>query len=112
MVGMAVMLVGALYYGIKYTLPEYICTSLVASGVSLFALSKVLHVFRHLCVLLCNSLHCTEIGCTLFGAQLQSSSKTVSKLAHPNAPWGYGLCLGNLLFDGYTNSTQDNIKER
>nr|ABK23266.1 unknown [Picea sitchensis] len=76
-----VMLVGALFYGIKYTVPEYICTFLVASGVSLFALSK-------------------------------SSSKTVSKLAHPNAPWGYGLCLANLLLDGYTNSTQDNIKRR
>jgi UDP-galactose transporter B1 len=76
-----VMLVGALFYGIKYTLPEYICTFLVASGVSLFALSK-------------------------------SSSKTVSKLAHPNAPWGYGFCLVNLLLDGYTNSTQDNIKKR
>ncbi|KAH9295505.1 hypothetical protein KI387_039093, partial [Taxus chinensis] len=75
-----VMLVGALFYGIKYTLPEYICTSLVAGGVSLFALSK-------------------------------TSSKVVNKIAHPNAPWGYGLCLVNLFLDGYTNSTQDNIKK-
>lgn len=51
MVGMAVMLVGALFYGIRYTLPDYICTFFVASGVSLFALSKVLHIFQHLCIL-------------------------------------------------------------
>lgn len=35
------MLVGALVYGIKYTIPEYICTFLVAGGVSSFALLKV-----------------------------------------------------------------------
>ncbi|XP_057871838.1 UDP-galactose/UDP-glucose transporter 3 isoform X2 [Cryptomeria japonica] len=76
-----VMLVGALFYGIKYTIPEYFCTFLVASGVSLFALSK-------------------------------TSSKVVNKLAHPNSPLGYGLCLVNLFLDGYTNSTQDDIKKR
>ncbi|CAL9059253.1 unnamed protein product [Musa banksii] len=36
-----VMLMGTLVYGIKYTIPEYICTFLVAGGVSSFALSKV-----------------------------------------------------------------------
>ncbi|XP_020596111.1 UDP-galactose/UDP-glucose transporter 3-like [Phalaenopsis equestris] len=76
-----VMLMGTLVYGIKYTLPEYICTSLVAGGISAFALSK-------------------------------TSSKTISKLAHPNAPYGYGLCFLNLVFDGFTNATQDSIKER
>ncbi|KAL0909752.1 hypothetical protein M5K25_020649 [Dendrobium thyrsiflorum] len=76
-----VMLMGALVYGIKYTLPEYICTFLIAGGVSAFALSK-------------------------------TSSKTISKLAHPNAPYGYGLCFLNLIFDGFTNATQDSIKER
>eukprot|EP01018_Ginkgo_biloba_P008348 Gb_11064 [translate_table: standard] len=76
-----VMLTGTLFYGTKYTFHEYICTFLVAGGVSLFALSK-------------------------------SSSKTVSKLADPNAPWGYFLCFVNLILDGYTNSTQDNIKKR
>jgi len=32
---------GTLVYGIKYTFPEYVCTFLVAGGVSAFALSKV-----------------------------------------------------------------------
>ncbi|KAG0485025.1 hypothetical protein HPP92_009104 [Vanilla planifolia] len=76
-----VMLMGSLVYGIKYSLPEYICTFLVAGGVSAFALAK-------------------------------TSSKTISKLAHPNAPYGYGLCFLNLLFDGFTNATQDSIKLR
>ncbi|KAK6159998.1 hypothetical protein DH2020_003379 [Rehmannia glutinosa] len=76
-----VMLMGALVYGIRYTLPEYVCTLLVAGGVSTFALSK-------------------------------TSSKTISKLAHPNAPLGYGLCFLNLAFDGFTNATQDSITAR
>ncbi|KAK9116829.1 hypothetical protein Sjap_015776 [Stephania japonica] len=76
-----VMLMGTLVYGIRYTLPEYVCTFLVAGGVSLFALSK-------------------------------TSSKTISKLAHPNAPLGYGLCFLNLAFDGFTNATQDSLTER
>ncbi|GMP83368.1 hypothetical protein CsSME_00037307 [Camellia sinensis var. sinensis] len=73
-----VMLMGSLVYGIRYTFPEYVCTLLVAGGVSMFALSK-------------------------------TSSKTISKLAHPNAPLGYGLCFLNLAFDGFTNATQDSI---
>ncbi|KAK7362217.1 hypothetical protein VNO77_04324 [Canavalia gladiata] len=44
-------------------------------------------------------------------ALLKTSSKTISKLAHPNAPLGYGLCFLNLAFDGFTNATQDSIKE-
>ncbi|EPS68547.1 hypothetical protein M569_06222 [Genlisea aurea] len=76
-----VMLMGTLVYGIRYTIPEYICTLLVAGGVSAFALSK-------------------------------TSSKTISKLAHPNAPLGYGLCALNLAFDGFTNATQDSITAR
>ncbi|XAR56029.1 hypothetical protein NMG60_11036312 [Bertholletia excelsa] len=76
-----VMLMGTLVYGIRYTLPEYVCTFLVAGGVSMFALSK-------------------------------TSSKTISKLAHPNAPLGYGLCFLNLAFDGFTNATQDSITSR
>ena len=35
------MLMGSLVYGIRYTLPEYLCTFLVAGGVSMFALLKV-----------------------------------------------------------------------
>jgi UDP-galactose transporter B1 len=37
----AVMLMGSLVYGIRHTLPEYLCTFLVAGGVSTFALMKV-----------------------------------------------------------------------
>ncbi|KAH7570133.1 hypothetical protein JRO89_XS05G0050300 [Xanthoceras sorbifolium] len=76
-----VMLMGTLVYGIRYSLPEYLCTFLVAGGVSMFALMK-------------------------------TSSKTISKLAHPNAPLGYGLCFLNLAFDGFTNATQDSITAR
>ncbi|CAN1321633.1 UDP-galactose/UDP-glucose transporter 3 [Linum perenne] len=43
---------------------------------------------------------------------LQTSSKTISKLAHPNAPLGYGLCFLNLAFDGFTNATQDSLTAR
>ncbi|KAI8022146.1 UDP-galactose/UDP-glucose transporter 3 [Camellia lanceoleosa] len=76
-----VMLMGSLVYGIRYTFPEYVCTLLVAGGVSMFALAK-------------------------------TSSKTISKLAHPNAPLGYGQCFLNLAFDGFTNATQDSITSR
>ncbi|XP_010044716.1 UDP-galactose/UDP-glucose transporter 3 isoform X1 [Eucalyptus grandis] len=76
-----VMLMGTLVYGIRYTIPEYICSFLVAGGVSTFAL-------------------------------LKTSSKTISKLAHPNAPLGYLLCFLNLMFDGFTNATQDSITAR
>ncbi|XP_058084104.1 UDP-galactose/UDP-glucose transporter 3-like [Magnolia sinica] len=76
-----VMLMGTIVYGIKYTFPEYVCTLLVAGGVSAFAL-------------------------------LKTSSKTISKLAHPNAPLGYGLCFLNLALDGFTNATQDSITAR
>ncbi|XP_072999713.1 UDP-galactose/UDP-glucose transporter 3-like [Typha latifolia] len=76
-----VMLMGTIMYGVKYTIPDYISTFLVAGGVSAFALQK-------------------------------TSSRTMSKLANPNAPLGYGLCFLNLAFDGYTNATQDSIKAR
>ncbi|PWA74159.1 UDP-galactose/UDP-glucose transporter 3 [Artemisia annua] len=33
----------------------------------------------------------------------------VNKLANPNAPLGHGLCFLNLVFDGFTNATQDSI---
>ncbi|QHO59514.1 hypothetical protein HN51_013715 [Arachis hypogaea] len=71
----------ALLSACRYTFPEYVCTFLVAGGVSTFAL-------------------------------LKTSSKTMSKLAHPNAPLGYGLCFLNLTFDGFTNATQDSLKAR
>jgi len=40
----------------------------------------------------------------LFG--LKSSGKVTRKLASPNAPLGYTLCLVNLVLDGYTNAAQ------
>jgi len=49
-------------------------------------------------------------GISLFAKQ--SSGKVVRKLADPNAPWGYTLCLLNLLFDGYTNAKQDEVHKR
>lgn len=76
-----VMFMGCLVYGVSYTVPEYLCTFLVAGGVSTFAL-------------------------------LKTSSKTINKLAHPNAPIGYGLCFLNLAFDGFTNATQDSLTAR
>ncbi|KAL8035603.1 hypothetical protein ABFX02_12G107900 [Erythranthe guttata] len=76
-----VMLMGALVYGIRYSFQEYLCTLLVAGGVSTFAL-------------------------------LKTSSKTINKLANPNAPLGYGLCFLNLAFDGFTNATQDSLTAR
>jgi hypothetical protein len=41
----AVMLLGALIYGVKYSIEEYLCTFLVAGGVSVFALFKVTTIF-------------------------------------------------------------------
>lgn len=38
------MLMGTLVYGIRYTIPEYVCTFLVAGGVSTFALLKVITI--------------------------------------------------------------------
>ena len=43
-------------------------------------------------------------GVGLFG--MKSSSKVTRKLASPNAPLGYTLCLVNLVLDGYTNASQ------
>ncbi|PKU80528.1 UDP-galactose/UDP-glucose transporter 3 [Dendrobium catenatum] len=75
------MLMGALVYGIKYALPEYICNFFIGGGVPAFALYK-------------------------------TSSKAISKLAHLNAPYGYGLCFLNLIFDDLTNATQDYFKRK
>lgn len=47
-------------------------------------------------------------GISIFG--WKNSSKTTSKLARPNVPLGYSLCLLNLLLDGFTNASQDEIK--
>lgn len=49
-------------------------------------------------------------GVSLFA--LRSSSKAKSRLASPNAPLGYSLCLANLILDGYTNAAQDEIHRK
>ena len=38
--------------------------------------------------------------------------QVASKLAAPNAPLGYALCLINLAFDGYTNAAQDEVHRK
>jgi UDP-galactose transporter B1 len=47
------------------------------------------------------------VGVALFGSK--SSHKVATKLQAANVPLGYGLCLLNLAFDGYTNAAQDEI---
>ncbi|KAG0562688.1 hypothetical protein KC19_9G164700 [Ceratodon purpureus] len=74
-----VMLIGALVYGVHYSIQEYLCTFMVAGGVSVFAMK---------------------------------SSGTPGKIASPNAPLGYTLCLLNLGLDGFTNATQDALTAR
>ena len=121
----AVMLMGTLVYGIRYTFPEYVCTLLVAGGVSVFALSKVccIHNKWHFIVSLPFFLSPIPLWFVLKASVssfcwsilicwFQTSSKTISKLAHPNAPLGYTLCFFNLAFDGFTNATQDSLTTR
>ncbi|KAK9810512.1 hypothetical protein WJX72_012024 [[Myrmecia] bisecta] len=49
-------------------------------------------------------------GISLFASH--SSAVVTRKLAAPNAPLGYFLCFTNLMFDGYTNATQDEINKQ
>lgn len=49
-------------------------------------------------------------GVSMFA--LKSSSHGASRLVSPNAPLGYGMCLANLVLDGYTNAKQDEINRR
>eukprot|EP00803_Ostreobium_quekettii_P003917 evm.model.scf_1071EXC.2 EVM.evm.TU.scf_1071EXC.2 scf_1071EXC:10600-11466(-) len=49
-------------------------------------------------------------GLVIFSAE--SSPKATSKLANPNLPLGFSLCVGNLLLDGYTNSAEDEINKK
>ncbi|XLR05069.1 hypothetical protein S83_071267, partial [Arachis hypogaea] len=54
-----------------------------------------------------------EYVCTFLvvgGVSTFALLKTMSKLAHPNATLGYGLCFLNLTFDGFINATQDSLK--
>ena len=50
------------------------------------------------------------MGISLFAQR--SSNASASKLVAPNAPWGYFLCVTNLLLDGYTNAEQDEVQKR
>ena len=45
------------------------------------------------------------------GVSLFALQKSASQVSSPNAGLGYVLVLINLLFDGYTNSTQDAVKQ-
>lgn len=49
-------------------------------------------------------------GVSIFASK--SSSHITTKLAAPNAPLGFFLCLSNLVLDGYTNVAQDEINRR
>lgn len=107
----SVMLMGTIVYGVKYKLPEYMCTFLVAGGVSAFALFKVNTLNMYLStlvmwgVLCCFCIHLvmTMICCA------QSKAKSIP---NPNAPLGYSLCFLNLALDGFTNATQDSISAK
>uniref|UniRef100_A0A7S0UWS0 UDP-galactose transporter n=1 Tax=Polytomella parva TaxID=51329 RepID=A0A7S0UWS0_9CHLO len=57
---------------------------------------------------LCMSL--IGVGVALFARR--GSGHSGSKLARPNGPLGYFLCLANLALDGYTNAAQDEINHR
>jgi len=50
------------------------------------------------------------MGVSLFAGS--SSSKSTKMVAFPNAPLGYFLCLSNLVLDGYTNVSQDEINRK
>ncbi|KAK7839506.1 udp-galactose/udp-glucose transporter 3 [Quercus suber] len=135
---LVLMLMGALVYGIRYTVPEYLCTFLVAGGVSTFALLKpktrreilleyvknvqpefmemfvnrapqqVVDAMRQTVTNMIGTLPPQFFAVTV----TTTSSKTIGKLAQPNAPLGYLLCFLNLTFDGFTNATQDSITKR
>ena len=57
------MLMGTLVYGVRYTLPEYICTFLVAGGVSVFAFVKVSTNYRSIMKVHLNYM------CLLYGVE-------------------------------------------
>ncbi|KAF9624396.1 hypothetical protein IFM89_011321 [Coptis chinensis] len=94
-----VMLMGALVYGIKYTFPEYLCTFLVAGGVSAFALAKLL---AFLFTLIFSSVLLTTIG-ELKDHKQAGSPKCTS--------WIWAM-FPELSICGFTNATQDSISTR
>ena len=49
-------------------------------------------------------------GISLFATK--SSKAAANRLVAPNGPWGYFLCIANLLLDGYTNAEQDEVQKR
>lgn len=116
---MAVMVMGGIVYGVHYTLQEYLCTFLVAGGVSVFALNKVsAWPVLHSLPISVTSRHfktTSQISMVwwmdgfLLGMQ---SSSSPSRVAIPNASLGYSLCLINLACDGFTNASQDSLTAR
>lgn len=62
----AVMLMGTLVYGIRYTFPEYLCSFLVAGGVSTFALLKVMII-----PMLKTTIFSSNLSCLVFRTSLE-----------------------------------------
>lgn len=62
----AVMLMGTLVYGIRYTFPEYLCSFLVAGGVSTFALLKVMII-----PMLKTTIFSSNFSCLVFRTSLE-----------------------------------------
>ena len=84
-----------------------------------FSLLLVVFYFLGWCCLIAHLINvCYDWNCHTLAPKVpqsyapQTSAKTISKLARPNAPLGYGLCFLNLAFDGFTNATQDSITAR
>jgi len=84
-----VMAMGTLLGGASYGPAEYGCAAAIGGGVGLFALASA--------------------AAGKGGATGKARSHSHARLAAPNAPLGYALCLANLVLDGYTNAAQDAI---
>lgn len=124
------MLMGTLVYGIRYTFPEYLCTFLVAGGVSTFEFLKVRNssktgqiilVFSSYRLLISHSVW--EFMWGVNATQLSICSSLLMPICRLawrlSASWhtqmlslGYWLCFLNLVFDGFTNATHDSLKAR
>jgi solute carrier family 35 (UDP-galactose transporter), member B1 len=77
-----IMLMGTFLHGRRYSALDYTCCGPISVGVALFAVAA------------------------------HSSGKVATKLASPSLPLGYAMCFINLAFDGFTSTTQDEIKRR
>lgn len=92
-----VMLMGTVLSGKRYSAFEYSCAAAIAGGVALFA----------------GAGKASGGGGAHAASAASAAAKAATKrLAAPNAPLGYSLCLLNLLLDGYTNAAQDELHSR